>query len=99
MKHFLWIKQADSMQCGAACLTMICRFYGNHIKYTDVTQICVATISGITVEGIEKAAERIGFLANSYIVAIQSLSKINNPCILHWNQNHFVVLYSPPLKA
>ena len=90
---FLWIKQADSMQCGAACLTMICRFYGNHIKYTDVTQICVATISGITVEGIEKAAEIIGFIANSYIVTIQSLSKINNPCILHWNQNHFVVLY------
>ena len=93
MKHFLWVKQADSMQCGAACLTMICRFYGNHIKYTDVTQICVATISGITVEGIEKAAKRIGFLANSYLVTIQSLSKINNPSILHWNQNHFVVLY------
>lgn len=38
MKSFLWIKQDDSIQCGAACLAMICRFYGSNLKFTEVAK-------------------------------------------------------------
>ncbi|MDN5553706.1 MULTISPECIES: peptidase domain-containing ABC transporter [Prevotella] len=93
MKSFLWIKQNDSMQCGAACLAMICRFYGSNLKFTEVAKVCISTITGISLGGIEKAAEQIGFFANSYKSTIENLLKIDHPCILHWNQNHFVVLY------
>lgn len=72
MKSFLWIKQDDSMQCGAACLAMICRFYGSNLKFTEVAKVCISTITGISLGGIEKAAEQLGFFANSYISTIDN---------------------------
>lgn len=93
MLSFPWIRQSDTMQCGAACLTMICRFHGINKTLSEISSICVPTNSGISIKGIEDSAKILGFRANSYLLSIVHLFSLATPVILHWNQNHFVVLY------
>ena len=90
---FEWVKQHDSMQCGVSCLAMICRHYGkNHsIEYLD--RFCHANISGVSMLGIADGARSIGLNTVTVAASTDELKNIVLPCILHWNQNHFVVLY------
>ena len=81
------------MQCGATCLQMICRFYGKKISADYLQKICIATAEGVSMLGIKQAAEKLGFRAVGGLIALQNISAEMLPCIVHWNQNHFVVLY------
>jgi len=89
--HF--IKQHDSMQCGIACLTMVCRHYGKRYSIDALSHICFATTEGVSMLGISQAAEKLGFETKSGRISTEQLGCTPLPCILHWNQNHFVVLY------
>ena len=93
MRKFPIIQQHDAMQCGAACLQMVCRHYGRRYRLETVSQYCYATTEGVSMLGISKAAQALGLEAVSYKVPIEKLCEAPMPCILHWNQNHFVVLY------
>lgn len=93
MKSFPWIKQSDAMQCGSACLAMICMFHGQKKNLNEISKICRSSISGISVNGIEEAAEKLGLKADSRFIPYKELSSIGHPVILHWNQNHFVILF------
>ena len=93
MKSFPWIKQSDAMQCGSACLAMICMFHGQKKNPNGISKICRSSISGISVNGIEEAAEKLGLKADSRFIPYKELSSIDHPVILHWNQNHFVILF------
>lgn len=93
MKSFPWIKQSDAMQCGSACLAMICMFHGQKKNLNEISKICRSSISGISVNGIEEAAEKLGLKADSRFIPYKELSSIDHPVILHWNQNHFVILF------
>ncbi|MDE6536591.1 MAG: DUF4491 family protein [Muribaculaceae bacterium] len=92
-RYFKCLKQHDSMQCGVTCLSMICNHYGREysIKYLD--RFCHANIAGVSMLGIAEGAKYIGFDTSAAKASIDELSGIHLPCILHWNQNHFVVLY------
>lgn len=81
------------MQCGIACLQMLCQHYGRHISLPQMEEICHATTEGVSLLGISEAAERLGFRTVSARVGLDAFDKENLPCILHWNQNHFIVLY------
>lgn len=85
--------QRDSMQCGAACLQMIAEYYGVKYSYSFIDKICHPTIDGVSLNAISQAAEKIGFKPLSGLLPIKSLTDNILPCILHWNQNHFVILY------
>lgn len=93
MKKFTFYKQYDSMQCGIACLQMICSYYGKNYSQKSLSNYCHATTEGVSLLTISKAAEKLGLLTFSCKSTIRQLSEISLPCILHWNQNHFVVLY------
>ncbi len=93
MKQFPWIKQNDAMQCGSACLAMICMFHGQKKNLSEISQICKPSISGISVNGIEEAAEKLGLKADSRFISSNELTSLKYPVILHWNQNHFVILF------
>ncbi len=93
MTRFPFIKQRDSMHCGIACLQMICKHYGRDYSLDEISSICFATTQGVTMLGINEAAGKLGLHTVCGRVAIDSLEQENLPCILHWNQNHFVVLY------
>ena len=90
---FKCIKQHDSMQCGVSCLAMICRHYGKDYSLEYLDKFCHANIAGVSMLGIADGARNIGFETMTVAASTDELKEITLPCILHWNQNHFVVLY------
>lgn len=93
MKSTCFQRQHDSMQCGIACLAMICRHYGRRYSMETLSHYCFATTEGVSMLGISEAAQELGFRTVSGRTAADSLVETVLPCILHWNQNHFVVLH------
>ena len=87
------IFQHDSMQCGVACLQMICKYFGRDYSIDSLSKICSATTQGVSMLGLNGAATEIGFHALCAKVAVSDLIKGPMPCLLHWDQCHFVVLY------
>lgn len=90
---YKWVKQHDSMQCGVACLAMICHHYGKKYSIEQLERFCHAGTSGVSMLGIAEAAGKIGFEIMTVTASTDELREIKHPCILHWNQKHFVVLY------
>ena len=93
MTKIPFVKQHDSMQCGAACLFMVCRYYGMHISLNEIDTLCVPTKEGMSMFGLKKSAQHLGFECSALKAPLTILGQIQLPCLLHWNQNHFVVLY------
>lgn len=93
IRHFPLSLQHDSMQCGIACLKMICEFYGRKYSFNFLSDYCFATAEGVSLLGISEAAGKLGLHTLAGRVSLEQLSEAPLPCILHWNQNHFVVLY------
>ncbi len=83
----------DQMDCGATCLRIIFKYYGQLISIHKIRKLCQTTKEGVNLLGISEAAEKLGFRTYGVRLDIEQLSKVELPCILHWNQNHFVVLY------
>lgn len=94
-----FIMQHDSMQCGVACLGMICRYYGKNYSLKVLSNYCHASHEGVSILGISQAAEKIGLETKCIRTDIKTLIQIKQPCILHWNQNHFVVYYGKDKKG
>lgn len=81
------------MQCGVECLAAICRYYGSDYTTEQLNELCFATTEGVSLHGIRFAAQLLGFRALAFKGRAQDFGSDVLPCILHWNQNHFVVLY------
>lgn len=92
MSRFPLYRQHDSMQCGIACLQMVCAYHGQTYSLDELSQLCFATTEGVSLKGICEAAEAVGLHSVCGRVAVETLADAPLPCILHWNQNHFVVL-------
>jgi ATP-binding cassette subfamily B protein len=87
-------RQFDSMDCGPACLRMISLYYGKSYSLQTLREKCFISRQGVSMLGISEAAESIGFRTRGVKLTSQELLKNKPyPCILHWNQNHFVVCY------
>lgn len=93
MPHFPLTLQHDTMQCGIACLQMVCNHYGHYYSLGELEQICHATTEGVSLLGISEAATRLGLHTVCGKVELAALADAPLPAILHWQQNHFVVLY------
>lgn len=94
MNHKIrFVRQLDSMQCGIACLAMICSVYGKSYSITQLESICGVTNQGTSLLSITKAAEVIGIDCITVKWTIEKLSECPYPVILHWDKNHFIVLY------
>ncbi|WP_430611832.1 peptidase domain-containing ABC transporter [Flavobacterium sp. JP2137] len=88
-----FIPQHNQMDCGPACLAMISRFYGKEISLRYLREKSYLTRDGVSLLGIKQAAEEIGFDSYAANLSVEDLDNTLLPCILYWNQNHFVVLY------
>ena len=93
MNKFKVERQHDSMQCGIACLQMICNYYGKEYSLDSLSKICFATTEGVSMLGISETATSLGFHVVNVKCTVKTLTEVSLPSILHWNQNHFVVLY------
>lgn len=85
--------QHDSMQCGIACLQMICKHFGKKFSLDFLSKLCFATNEGVSLLGINDAANKLGLKTLCVKASMNELDQISLPAILHWNQKHFVVLY------
>ena len=81
------------MQCGIACLQMVCKYFGREYSLDSLSKLCFATTEGVSMLGINEAANTLGLHTISARVTTTMLGKAPLPSILHWDQNHFVVLY------
>lgn len=88
-----FIAQYDQMDCGPACLAMVSSHYGKEFSLQYLRKKSFITKEGVSLLGICEAAENIGYKTTAIKLEIKEFSKELLPCILHWNQNHFVVLH------
>ncbi|MDE1193009.1 MAG: peptidase domain-containing ABC transporter [Arachidicoccus sp.] len=89
---FPYYKQLNAMDCGPTCLRMVAKYYGRHYNADTLRQRAGFSKSGVSMLGISDTAERVGFRTRGVKVSYFQLLDITLPCILHWEQNHFVVL-------
>lgn len=90
----IFIPQKDQMDCGPACLGMMASVYNKKYSLSFLREYSFITREGVSLLGITEAAAKIGFESLTAQLTTQVLieEKEALPCILHWNQNHFIVL-------
>lgn len=89
-----FIRQKDAMDCGPSCLSMIIKHYKGHCGRNQIRSSCSLGKDGVSLLGISNAAESIGFKTIGGRLSFNTLTnEVPLPCIIHWNQNHFVVVY------
>ena len=94
MPAFPYFKQLDSMDCGPSCLCMIASYNGKSYTLQSLRSKTFITKSGVSMLGVSDAAESIGFRTRGYRLTWEQLrDEVPLPCIVHWNQRHFVVVY------
>lgn len=92
-RGFKCLKQHDSMECGVACLAMICQHFGRTYSLKSLSKYCHASNDGVSLLGIRDAAQKLGLEVACGKINLTDIKSHMLPCIIHWNQNHFVVLY------
>ncbi|MCQ2376179.1 MAG: peptidase domain-containing ABC transporter [Salinivirgaceae bacterium] len=90
---FPLVMQADSCDCGPACLSMISKYYGLSINYEQLKNNCHGSRVGVSLFALNNEAQRLGFNTEAVQATLPELSKNGNfPCIAFWNQEHFIVI-------
>lgn len=93
MTEFLYYKQPDSKDCGPTCIRMIAKHYGKLISLQEIRTLSETTRTGSSLLMISEAAEAIGFKTIGVKLNFKKLQKSPLPLIVHWNKNHFIVVY------
>ena len=92
-KTFPNYRQIGQMDCGPTCLKIVSQFYGRRINIERLRELSGFSKIGVSLLGISEAAENLGFRTTGLRLSCPDLREIDLPCILHWSQGHFVVLY------
>jgi ATP-binding cassette, subfamily B, bacterial len=98
LKKFPNYIQADSKDCGPTCLKIIAKHYGKILNIQALREVSETTREGSNLLNISEAAEKIGFRTLGVKLSLEKLVEAPLPCILHWNSNHYVVLYDVKSK-
>jgi len=93
LKKFTNYKQADQKDCGPTCLKIIAKHYGKTINIQELRNISETTREGSNLLFLSDGAENIGFRTLGVKLNSERINESPLPCILHWNKNHYVVLY------
>ncbi|MEL7064927.1 MAG: cysteine peptidase family C39 domain-containing protein, partial [Bacteroidota bacterium] len=97
---FPFVYQKDQMDCGPACLQMVSEYHGKSTQLEYLRKQSYITREGVSLKGLIHAAEKIGFRTIPVKLGMESLNVDRPglqdaplPCIVHWEQNHFVVVH------
>ncbi|MBT5528517.1 MAG: peptidase domain-containing ABC transporter [Cytophagia bacterium] len=94
MAKFPFYNQLDAMDCGPSCLQMISKYYGKTYSIQTLRDKCFITREGVSLLGISDAAESIGLRSKGVRINFEQLkADVTFPSIIHWNQNHFIIVY------
>jgi HlyB family type I secretion system ABC transporter len=92
-RRFPHLYQLDEADCGAACLAIICRFFGRSVSIAHIRRVVRTSTDGTTLAGITRGAEQLGLSARSVRASKSRLDELPLPAVVHWQGNHWVVLY------
>ncbi|MDP4221689.1 MAG: peptidase domain-containing ABC transporter [Bacteroidota bacterium] len=91
---FPFVKQYDAMDCGPACLKMVAGYYKKSFPIDYLRKKCFITRGGVSFLGLSEAADSLGFRTLGVKIPFELLEeKVTLPCIVHWEQRHFTVVY------
>jgi ATP-binding cassette, subfamily B, bacterial CvaB/MchF/RaxB len=93
-RHLALIRQAESTECGHACLAMIANWFGHRIDLVSLRLSHATSANGLSVHTMATLAEQVGLKARALRLEPQDLMHLKMPAVLHWDMNHFVVLKS-----
>lgn len=93
LKKFPSYKQTESKDCGPTCLKIVAKYYNKNLSITRIRDISETTREGSNLLNLSDASEQIGFRSLGVKLTLQDLNKAPLPCVLHWNEDHYVVLY------
>jgi len=93
IRRFPHVQQIDEMDCGAASLGMVCRHYGRAVSLAHIRQLCHTSRDGTSLKAICHAATELGLAARALKVSLRNLPLLPLPAIVHWEGNHWMVLY------
>lgn len=87
------VRQIDEMDCGAASLAMVCRHFGRAVSLARIRQLVHTAVDGTSLSALCRAASELGLAARSVKASARTLADMPLPAIVHWEGNHWVVLY------
>lgn len=93
IRRFSHLYQLDEMDCGAACLAMVCRHFGRRVSISRIREAVHTASDGTSLAGITRGAETLGLAARSVRASKTRVAELPLPAIVHWEGNHWVVLY------
>ena len=93
IRRIEYIEQIDEMDCGAASLGMICRHFGRKVSLSRIRQLCHTSTDGTSLKAMCRAATELGLAARALKVSLRNLPFMPLPAIIHWEGNHWMVLY------
>ena len=93
MKKFPSYIQADAKDCGPTCLKIVAKYFGKTLNIQELRDFSETTREGSNLLFLSDAAEKIGFRTLGVKLNVARLDEAPLPCILHWNKEHYVVLY------
>ena len=88
-----FIRQKDSMDCGVAALAMATQWFGREYPRDVLEASCRPTTQGVNLRALAETADGIGLRSRAMRMGVDDLAALTTPCILHWDQTHFVLLY------
>ncbi len=94
-----FVRQLDTTDCGPACLAMITQYFGANYTLDFLNELCQKSMVGIDFISLSNASAQLGLETKAIRIAAEDFSEETLPCMLHWNNNHFVVLYDIEKKG
>jgi len=93
IRRFALVEQAEEMDCGAACLAMLCRHYGIPMTLGKLRELANVTTQGATLDSLARAGESLGFTTRGVQCTHDALLGFELPFIIHWEGYHYVIVY------
>jgi HlyB family type I secretion system ABC transporter len=93
IRRFPLVYQIDEMDCGAACIAMICRHFGRDVSLARIRPLVHTSLDGSSLRALVQAATELGLAARAVKASPRNFEQMPLPAIIHWEGNHWVVLY------
>jgi ATP-binding cassette subfamily B protein len=92
--RFPHVRQLDEMDCGAACVAMVCRHFGREVAASHIRMAVGTGVDGTSLRGLQRGGEHVGLAMRAIKASKERLDELPLPAIIHWGGNHWVVLYA-----
>ncbi len=92
-RRFPFVRQIDEMDCGAACISMLCRSFGHDVSITTIRHAVGTGTGGTTLAGLVRGGEELGLAMRAIKSSADRLDDLLLPAVVHWEGNHWLVIH------